>query len=130
MHRRECKRLSRRSEFRLSDFDRKFQQKRDELNKIGEVIATFPTRKAKRLNSGSFMRRRPVFIAIVHQAMRAGQAVAEVTGKNVEFSIHVDGSFGCDALADPLMHLVRNAVDHGIESNGRITSTQQKPGSQ
>jgi len=106
--------------FGLSDFDRKFQQKRDELNKIGEVIATFPTTDGEKIKFRIVYATASCLYAIVHQAMRAGQAVAEVTGKNVEFSIHVDGSFVCDALADPLMHLVRNAVDHGIESNGRI----------
>jgi two-component system chemotaxis sensor kinase CheA len=60
---------------------------------------------------------------MLHQAVRAGQAVADTTGKNVQFSIRVDGSldkFVCDALADSLMHLVRNAVDHGIDATGRI----------
>jgi two-component system chemotaxis sensor kinase CheA len=55
--------------------------------------------------------------------MQAGRSVAEATNKQVDFSIRVDGQLDksiCDVLADPLMHLVRNAVDHGIETKGRV----------
>lgn len=57
---------------------------------------------------------------VLQQALRAGRAAAVVTGKEVEFEIR-----GEDVLLDqkfvvPLVHLVRNAVDHGIESRGKI----------
>lgn len=57
---------------------------------------------------------------VLQQALRAGRAAAVVTGKEVEFEIR-----GEDILLDqkyvvPLVHLVRNAVDHGIQSSGRI----------
>jgi two-component system chemotaxis sensor kinase CheA len=64
--------------------------------------------------------------------MRAGRSAAEATGKEVDFSIRVDGSLDksvCNALADPLMHLVRNAVDHGIKTSGHVSlaaTTDQK----
>jgi two-component system, chemotaxis family, sensor kinase CheA len=54
---------------------------------------------------------------VLQQALRGGRAAAVVTGKDVEFEIR-----GEDLLLDkrcvaPLVHLVRNAVDHGIESS-------------
>lgn len=53
-------------------------------------------------------------------ATRAGQAAARQLGKQVEFEIEgrdvgIDKSLA-DAIAEPLLHLVRNAVGHGIES--------------
>ncbi|MEP6707143.1 MAG: ATP-binding protein [Pyrinomonadaceae bacterium] len=53
------------------------------------------------------------------RAARAGRVAARATGKLVTFEISggevsIDKSLA-DAIADPLMHLVRNAVDHGIE---------------
>ena len=51
------------------------------------------------------------------QVVRAGRAAAVVTGKQVDFELR-----GEDLLLDktyvvPLVHLVRNAVDHGIETS-------------
>lgn len=53
------------------------------------------------------------------RAARAGRVAARATGKLTTFEIFggevsIDKSLA-DAIADPLMHLVRNAVDHGIE---------------
>ena len=53
------------------------------------------------------------------RAARAGRVAARATGKVVTFEItggevSIDKSLA-DAIADPLMHMVRNAVDHGIE---------------
>jgi two-component system chemotaxis sensor kinase CheA len=53
-------------------------------------------------------------------AMRAGQTAARQMAKQVEFEIEggdvgIDKSLA-DAIAEPLLHLVRNAVGHGIES--------------
>ncbi|MBE9606524.1 Hpt domain-containing protein [Acetobacteraceae bacterium H6797] len=50
---------------------------------------------------------------------RVVRAVAQASGKDVELvmegqEVAVDRSL-VEALADPLLHLVRNAVDHGIE---------------
>jgi two-component system chemotaxis sensor kinase CheA len=56
----------------------------------------------------------------LQRAMRAGRAAARLAAKEVDFEIN-----GADirldkllieAIADPLIHLVRNAVDHGIET--------------
>ena len=52
-------------------------------------------------------------------ATRTGQTAARQLGKEVEFEIEgrnvgIDKSLA-DAIAEPLLHLVRNAVGHGIE---------------
>ena len=56
----------------------------------------------------------------LERAARAGQSAARVAGREVDFEtiggeIRLDKSLA-DAVADPLLHLLRNAVDHGIES--------------
>jgi two-component system, chemotaxis family, sensor kinase CheA len=56
---------------------------------------------------------------MLQRAVRAGRAAARLAGKEVNFEI-VGGSIELDklmvdAIADPLIHLLRNAVDHGIE---------------
>ena len=53
-------------------------------------------------------------------AARAGRRAARQLGKDIEFEI-VGGNVGidkslADLIAEPLMHLVRNAVTHGIET--------------
>lgn len=55
----------------------------------------------------------------LQRAARAGRAVARTATKEIDFEIigsdlRVDKMLA-DAIADPLIHLVRNAVDHGIE---------------
>ena len=57
---------------------------------------------------------------VLAQALRAGEAVARATGKHVEFEVRGDASLLNQLLADPLLHLVRNAVDHGIETRGKV----------
>jgi len=54
------------------------------------------------------------------RAIRAGRAAARVAGKEIDFEIsgaeiRLD-RLVVEALADPLIHLLRNAVDHGIET--------------
>ena len=57
---------------------------------------------------------------VMQRAIRAGRVAARVSGKEIEFStagsqLRID-KMVCDAIADPLLHLVRNAVDQGIET--------------
>jgi two-component system chemotaxis sensor kinase CheA len=57
---------------------------------------------------------------ILQRAVRAGRAAARAVDKQIEFEIigadlRLDKLLS-DAIADPLVHLVRNAVDHGIEN--------------
>lgn len=57
---------------------------------------------------------------VLKRAERAGKAAARLSGKAVSFEIsgadvRIDASVAA-ATADPLVHLLRNAVDHGIEN--------------
>lgn len=63
-------------------------------------------------------------------AARAGRITARQLGKRVEFEIE-GGKVGIDkslaeAIAEPLLHLVRNAVGHGIESPETRTAAGKK----
>jgi two-component system, chemotaxis family, sensor kinase CheA len=70
---------------------------------------------------------------LLQRVERSGRAAARACGKEVNFRVSgqellLDQSL-CDAIADPLIHLVRNAVDHGIEaSNERARSGKRAAG--
>ncbi|HEX3559252.1 MAG TPA: ATP-binding protein [Pyrinomonadaceae bacterium] len=58
--------------------------------------------------------------ATLERVARAGRTVARASGKSVEFEVaggdvRLDKSLA-DRIAEPLLHLLRNAVDHGIET--------------
>lgn len=84
-----------------------------------EQIVGDLNRTAKQLqNCISQLRMRP-FSDLVGRFPRALRELSLQYGKDVELKIHggdtlVDRSI-LDALSDPLMHLLRNAFDHGIE---------------
>ncbi|MBD0371071.1 MAG: chemotaxis protein CheA [Pyrinomonadaceae bacterium] len=64
------------------------------------------------------------------RAVRVGAASARAVGKEVEFEmsggeVRLDKSLA-DAIGDPLLHLLRNAVDHGIEAREE-RARQNKP---
>ena len=88
------------------------------LQETEQIVADL-NRTAKQLqNCISQLRMRP-FSDLVGRFPRALRELALQYGKNVELKIHggdtlVDRSI-LDALGDPLMHLLRNAFDHGIE---------------
>jgi two-component system chemotaxis sensor kinase CheA len=67
----------------------------------------------------------------LHRAMRAGRAAARLAGREIDFEVaggdlHID-KLVADAIADPLIQLVRNAVDHGIESKEERLQAGKKP---
>lgn len=58
--------------------------------------------------------------ATLERAARAGRAAARAGGREVDFElaggeVRLDKSLA-ERVADPLLHLLRNAVDHGVES--------------
>jgi two-component system, chemotaxis family, sensor kinase CheA len=58
---------------------------------------------------------------VLQRAVRAGRAAARLSNKEIDFEVvgsdlKLDKLLS-DAIADPLIHLVRNAVDHGIETS-------------
>jgi two-component system chemotaxis sensor kinase CheA len=64
-------------------------------------------------------------------AARGGRIAARRLGKHIEFEI-VGGDAGidkslADTIADPLLHLVRNAVTHGIESAEERAAVGKNP---
>lgn len=139
--------------FNVADFDLQFQILKEKLNREGEVISVAPSVAsegaevinfrilyARRSEAGQIRdelagmdavtvaellcQRIDSIDAVFQRAVRAGQAVAIATGKEIEFEVRgqdlsLDKSL-CSAIADPLLHLVRNAVDHGVETSGRI----------
>ena len=69
----------------------------------------------------------------LQRAMRAGRAAARLGGKEVDFEVLgaeiLLDKLLAEAIADPLIHLVRNAVDHGIETaEERIASGKRRRG--
>src|SRR6185436_14500162 len=60
------------------------------------------------------------FGGVFQQALQAGRAAAFATGKEVDFETRGSDQEIDQALCEPLIHLVRNAVDHGIETRGNV----------
>jgi len=70
---------------------------------------------------------------LLQRALRAGRSAAAAAAKQIDFisidnGVRIDKALS-DVIADPLIHLVRNAVDHGIESSAnRIKSKKDARG--
>lgn len=120
--------------FDVADFDREFRKLKEKLSSEGEVIAVAPKVESERPDKITFR----ILCAgnvssgtvVLQRAVRAGQAAATALGKDIEFEVNgaelsLDKSVW-QVVADPLLHLVRNAVDHGIEHRGKITITAEK----
>ena len=116
-----------RAEFEISDFDERFRQLKARLEKIAELISTSATMAGDKIIFQVLYASRSEKIAVqsvLQQAVRAGNVTAAKLGKQVAFVVKgeeflMDRS-AADVLADALLHLVRNALDHGIESNGTV----------
>ena len=120
--------------FDVADFDREFRKLKEKLSSEGEVIAVAPSVESEhpekikfRILCASTVSRGA---AVLQRAVRAGQAAADALGKNIEFEVNetdlsLDESVW-QLVADPLLHIVRNAVDHGIEHRGKITITAKQ----
>jgi two-component system chemotaxis sensor kinase CheA len=115
--------------FDVEDFDHEFRKLKEKLSREGEVISVAPKVESERPDKIKFT----ILCAgtassgatVLQRAVRAGQTAAAALGKEIEFEVHgadlpVDKSTW-QVVADPLLHLVRNAVDHGIEQRGKIT---------
>lgn len=60
------------------------------------------------------------FGGVFQQALQAGRSAAHASGKEIDFKVRgldlkLDETL-CEAVVNALVHLVRNAVDHGIEA--------------
>lgn len=131
--------------FDVADFDQRFQQLKETLSSTGELISITPKAESNKINFSivyaqhgtelpesdnvtikELRRSEPLTLATVLQrAMRAGKSAAMTLGKTIDFELCGEdltlNESLCDTIADPLMHLVRNAVDHGVERSGKIT---------
>ena len=87
----------------------------EELQKLSEQIrSSFMSVEHELIN----LRLVPIS-PVLQRAVRAGRSAARLAGKEIDFQIS-GGDIRLDkllveAIADCLIHLVRNAVDHGIE---------------
>jgi len=114
-------------EFEVNDFDERFRRLKQELENIAELISTSATMQAEKVIFkvvyASKSEKIPVQ-TVLQQALRAGQATASSLDKEVRFVMRTDDllleRIVSDVLADALVHLMRNAVDHGIESRGSV----------
>ena len=122
--------------FEVSDFDERFRKLKERLEEFAEIISVSPTMQNDQINFqvvyAANTEKIPVQ-TVLQQAAVAGQSVATKLKKQVEFVVIAEETLlsrrWADVLADALLHLVRNAVDHGIESEGRISlSTQTSAG--
>lgn len=85
-----------------------------------ETVATGVSESFMRLAAALVNLRMVSIDRVLQRAVRAGRAAALAAGKEIEFIVRgrdllIDKALA-DAIADPLIHLVRNAVDHGIEN--------------
>jgi two-component system chemotaxis sensor kinase CheA len=113
--------------FEVIDFDERFRQLKESLVSVAELISTSATFDDDKIifkivyaaKTGKF----PVQ-TVFRQAALAGESLAAALNKTVEFVRRGEESLleqsVCEGLGDVLLHLVRNAVDHGIESNGTV----------
>ena len=131
--------------FDVADFDQRFQKLKEVLSSTGELISIAPKAEDNKINFRIIYAKHGIelpkidsvifkelrrtepfsFATVLQRAIRAGQSAASEIGKTIDFELRgedlaLEESL-CNTLADPLLHLVRNAVDHGIERAGKIT---------
>jgi chemotaxis protein histidine kinase CheA len=123
--------------FDQSDFDQQFQNLKARLSRDGEVISVAPKVENEKINFRILYATRsenlefapnvsvePIFkpeTNLWDRIVRAGKAAAASLGKDINFNLRGTEILLDDEIADCLIHLVRNAVHHGIESRGTIT---------
>jgi two-component system chemotaxis sensor kinase CheA len=123
--------------FDQSDFDQQFQNLKARLSRDGEVISVAPKVENEEINFRILYATRvqnpelapnvsiePIFRPernLWDRIVRAGESTATALGKDINFNLRGTEISLDDAIADCLIHLVRNAVHHGIESRGTIT---------
>ncbi|HXQ72356.1 MAG TPA: Hpt domain-containing protein, partial [Pyrinomonadaceae bacterium] len=113
--------------FNVSDFDERFRQLKEQLEKDVEPISTSALMEDDKIIFqvvyASQSEKIPLQ-TVLQQAIQAGKTVAAQLQKQIEFVTQGDelllDKLWSDVLTDALVHLVRNAVDHGIESRGTV----------
>ena len=102
---------------------------RGQLSSLNELLEGL--RRVNNENQESVLRTRMVPVkTIVPRLQRGVRQASRLTGKDVEMQVigsetFIDSSI-LNELVDPLMHILRNSVDHGIESS-EIRIARDKP---
>ena len=124
--------------FDQADFDQQFQNLKARLSRDGEVISVAPRVEGDRINFRIIYATRnenrdelPPNVTIEpinlktgnlwDRILRAGESTAATLGKNINFNLRGTEISLDDPVADCVIHLVRNAVHHGIEASGTVT---------
>lgn len=123
--------------FDQSDFDGQFQNLKARLSHDGEVISVAPKVENEKINFRILYATRsenlelapnvsvePIFKSesnLWDRIVRAGESAATALGKDINFNLCGAEIPLDDEIADCLIHLVRNAVHHGIDSRGTLT---------
>lgn len=120
--------------FDPSDFDQQFHDLKARLTSDGEIISVAPKLENERVNFRILYATRaetlphepnvsiePIVTKAWDRIARAGKSTAASLRKDINFELRGTEISLDDAIADCLIHLVRNAVHHGIESRGTIT---------
>lgn len=98
------------------------------LNEMGQAVGSL-NYTSRRLKNGITQTQMRPFEEIVGRFPRVVRDWSVQYDKPVELKIEGEntliGQFALDQLSDPLMHLLRNAFDHGIES-GDVRRAKQK----
>jgi chemotaxis protein histidine kinase CheA len=113
--------------FEISEFDERFRRLKERLAEVGELISTSPIMKDDKIIFQVVYASQTEKIhlqTVLRQTALAGKSLASSLNKQVEFVLRGEESVldrhWEDVLSDLLLHLVRNALDHGIESNGTV----------
>jgi signal transduction histidine kinase len=129
--------------FDVVDFDQQFQNLKARLSRDGEVISVAPKAESNKINFRILYATRvenlhdlapnvsvepivPGEPNLWDRIARAGESTAAALGKEINFDLRGTELSLDNAIADCLIHLVRNAVHHGIESRGTITIAATK----
>jgi len=136
--------LSRSLRIELDDLDRLISSTQQLFRKTNDCLSAASDRISKlqaESIGASFMQlaadlvdlRMVPIDRVLQRAYRAGRSAAVVAGKQIAFEviggdIKIDKALS-DAIADPLIHLVRNAVAHGIETETeRLNTGKERKG--
>lgn len=128
--------------FDPSDFDGQFQHLKARLSRDGEVISIMPKMERNKVNFRILYATRaenlphesnvsiePIVTKpagnLWDRIIRAGESTAAALNKQINFDVRGTEISLDDAIAACLLHLVRNAIHHGIESRGTITIAAQ-----
>lgn len=117
--------------FDAAQFDQQFRYLKAQLDQTAEVISTAARAEGDLADKVRFTilyaaksEKIPLH-ATLERAVSAGKSLAQKLAKEISFVVRGDevllDKTVSDALSDSLLHLVRNAVDHGIVSRGAIT---------